>query len=154
MPFQCRPTCPLLPVLGGDLETARGFIVRVRVHPVVKAGPLRVGYVEFFVGEFACVRLPPRLGGEAFQHARPAAPGVFAATGMQAGEDIGDGAPSAEEVGFRELCMLRGKAELSQRGVAENFGAYAGEPLRFPDDAAPPELAFLSQHRTTIFRKA
>ncbi len=45
------------------------------------------------------------------------------------------------------------KAELPQRSVAENFGAYAGETLHFPDDAAPPELAFLSQHRATIFRK-
>ena len=55
-----------------------------------------------------------------------------------------------------KLCLLlspRLKAELSQRSVAENFGAYAGETLHFPDDAAPPELAFLSQHRATIFRK-
>ena len=44
------------------------------------------------------------------------------------------------------------KAELPQRSVAENFGAYSGETLRFPDDAAPPELAFLSKHRATIFR--
>ena len=42
----------------------------------------------------------------------------------------------------------------AQRSVAENFGAYAGETLHFPDDAAPPELAFLSQHRATIFRKS
>ena len=46
------------------------------------------------------------------------------------------------------------KAELPQRSVAENFGAYAGETLRFPDAAAPPELAFLSQHRATIFKKS
>jgi hypothetical protein len=54
------------------------------------------------------------------------------------------------------LCLLlspRLKAELPQRSVAENFGAYVGETLRFPDDAAPPELAFLAQHRATIFRK-
>ncbi len=44
-------------------------------------------------------------------------------------------------------------AELSQRSVAENFGAYAGEPLHFPDDAVLPELTFLSEHRATIFRK-
>ena len=54
---------------------------------------------------------------------------------------------------FRLLLSPRLKAELSQRSVAENFGSYAGEALRFPDDAATPELAFLSQHRTTIFRK-
>ena len=46
------------------------------------------------------------------------------------------------------------RAELSQRTVAENFGAYAGEPLHLPDDAALPELGFLAQHRTTIFRAA
>ncbi len=46
------------------------------------------------------------------------------------------------------------QTELSQRSIAENFGHYEGEPLRFPDDAAMPELAFLSQHRATIFRKS
>ena len=55
---------------------------------------------------------------------------------------------------FRLLLSPRLKRELPQRSVAENFGAYAGEPLRFPDDAAPPEPAFLSQHRSTIFHKA
>ena len=39
------------------------------------------------------------------------------------------------------------------RAAAENFAAYEGESLHFPDDAAPPELAFLSQHRATIFLK-
>ena len=55
---------------------------------------------------------------------------------------------------LRLLLSPRLKAELPQRSVAENFGAYAGQALRFPDDAAPPEIAFLSQHRATIFRKA
>ncbi len=55
---------------------------------------------------------------------------------------------------LRLLLSPRLKAELPQRSVAENFGAYAGETLRFPDDATPPELAFLSQHRATIFKKA
>ena len=55
---------------------------------------------------------------------------------------------------FRLLLSPRLKAELSQRSIAENFGAYAGETLCFPDDAAPPEPAFLSRHRETIFRKA
>jgi DNA-binding XRE family transcriptional regulator len=84
-------------VVGGDLETARGFVVLVPVHPVVEARPLGVAGVEFFGGEFAGVRPAPRLGGKAFQHARPAAPGVFVAIGMQAGEGIGDGAPCADE---------------------------------------------------------
>lgn len=54
---------------------------------------------------------------------------------------------------LRLLLSPRLKAELPQRSVAENFGAYAGEMLHVPDDATPPELAFLSQHRATIFRK-
>ena len=55
---------------------------------------------------------------------------------------------------FRLIVSSRLKAELTQRSVAENFGAYAGETLHFPDDAAPPDMGFLSQHRATIFRKA
>jgi putative restriction endonuclease len=54
------------------------------------------------------------------------------------------------------LCLLvspRLKAALPQRAVAENFGAYAGQPLSLPDDAALPELAFLAEHRTKKFRK-
>jgi hypothetical protein len=54
---------------------------------------------------------------------------------------------------FRLLLSPRLKVELSQRSVAENFGSFAGKALHLPDDAAPPELAFLSQHRGTIFRK-
>ena len=45
------------------------------------------------------------------------------------------------------------KAELSQRAVAENFGAYSGEPLHLPPDAALPELAFLAEHRTRVYRR-
>lgn len=55
------------------------------------------------------------------------------------------------------LCLVmspRLKKELPQRAVAENFGAYAGQPLRLPDDAALPELAFLAEHRAKKFRKA
>jgi putative restriction endonuclease len=55
---------------------------------------------------------------------------------------------------FRLLLSPRLKAELSQRAVAENFGAYAGEPLYFPDDAVLPDAAFLSKHLATIFRKS
>ncbi len=43
---------------------------------------------------------------------------------------------------------------LSQRAVAENFGFYSGQPLRLSEDAVLPDLAFLAEHRTTIFRKA
>lgn len=46
------------------------------------------------------------------------------------------------------------KSEMTERSVAENFGAYAGEALQVPDDAAQPELSFLAKHRATIFKKA
>ena len=40
---------------------------------------------------------------------------------------------------------------LPQRAVAESFGAYAGQRLHLPDDAALPDTAFLAKHRATIF---
>lgn len=55
---------------------------------------------------------------------------------------------------FRLLLSPQLKALLSQRAVKENFGAYANEPLYLPEDAAWPELAFLAEHRNTIFRKS
>jgi putative restriction endonuclease len=54
------------------------------------------------------------------------------------------------------LCLVlspRLKAELPQRAVAENFDAYENEPLHLPDDAVPPELAFLVEHRAKKFQK-
>jgi hypothetical protein len=54
---------------------------------------------------------------------------------------------------FRLLLSPRLRAELPQRTISENFGAYAGETLHIPEDAAQPDLAFLSQHRAIIFRK-
>ncbi len=88
-------------VLGGDLEAACGFLFCMFVHPVVEARPLGVAGIKFFVGEFDSVHPAPRLGGEAFQHARPTASGDFVALGMQAGEEVGDCAPCAEEVCLR-----------------------------------------------------
>lgn len=55
---------------------------------------------------------------------------------------------------LRLLLSPRLKTELSQRTVAENFGAYVGEPLHLPDDAVLPDLGFLTEHRTKIFRRA
>ena len=52
------------------------------------------------------------------------------------------------------LLSPRRKAELSQRAVAENFGAYSGDPLHLPEDAALPDLAYVAEHRTRIFRKS
>lgn len=105
----------VLAEVGGDLETAGGFIILVRVHPVVKAGPLRVARVEFLVGDIACVRAPPCLGGKAPQGARPAALRIRVAVGMRAGERVRDGAPCAEKVGLRELIELRTEGAASDR---------------------------------------
>jgi hypothetical protein len=54
---------------------------------------------------------------------------------------------------LRLILSPRLKAELNQRSAAENFGAYAGEPLQVPDDAALPDASFLARHRADIFRK-
>jgi len=51
------------------------------------------------------------------------------------------------------ILSKRLSAELPQRTVAENFGAYVGQPLRLPEDAALPEPAFLIEHRKKIFNK-
>jgi hypothetical protein len=51
---------------------------------------------------------------------------------------------------LRLLLSPRLKAELPQKTVAENFGAYAGEALQLPNDAAAPELAFLAVHRERV----
>lgn len=55
---------------------------------------------------------------------------------------------------YRLMLSPRLKALVSQRSVAENFGSYAGESLRFPEDAVQPDLVFLAQHRTKTFRKS
>ena len=54
---------------------------------------------------------------------------------------------------LRLLLSPRLKAELSQSTVEANFGAYVGEPLLIPDDAALPDTSFLARHRTEIFRR-
>ncbi len=55
---------------------------------------------------------------------------------------------------LRLLLSPRLRQELSQRAVAESFGAYLGETLRLPPDAAPPATAFLSKHRAEVFAKS
>jgi putative restriction endonuclease len=55
---------------------------------------------------------------------------------------------------LRLLLSPRLKAEISQRCVADNFGEFAGEPLHFPDDAIPPDEAFIAKHRASIFQKS
>jgi len=53
---------------------------------------------------------------------------------------------------LRLLLSPRLRREMKQRAMADNFGAYAGEPLYVPKDAAMPESSFLAKHRNAIFR--
>ncbi len=45
-------------------------------------------------------------------------------------------------------------AEMSQRAVMENFGAYSKQALHLAKDAILPDLDFLAEHRARIFRKS
>jgi putative restriction endonuclease len=54
---------------------------------------------------------------------------------------------------YRLILSPKLKRELSQRGLADNFGAYAGEPLILPNDAAFPNEDFLAEHRRSIFAR-
>ncbi len=45
-------------------------------------------------------------------------------------------------------------AQLPQRSIEENFTAYAGTSLLFPNDAALPDPAFLWEHQMNIFRNS
>jgi putative restriction endonuclease len=53
---------------------------------------------------------------------------------------------------LRLVLSRRLKEELPQQTVADNFGAYEGEPLRIPEDSLPPEPAFLAKHRVRVFQ--
>jgi hypothetical protein len=55
---------------------------------------------------------------------------------------------------LRLILSPRLKAELPQRSVAENFGAYSGEALHFADDAVLPGGEFLAAHRAKVFKAA
>jgi hypothetical protein len=55
---------------------------------------------------------------------------------------------------LRLVLSPRLKKELSQRSVAENFGAFAGEALHLPDDAVLPEAKFIAMHRSAVFLKS
>jgi putative restriction endonuclease len=61
-------------------------------------------------------------------------------------------------IGFDEKLRMalspRLKESLSQRAIAESFGAYEGEALHLPTDAALPELAFLARHRKSVFKQS
>ena len=75
---------------------------RILLALTAEAGLAGLVAIKLVVGEFARVRPPPRLGGEAAQPARPAAVGGFVAVGMQAGVEIGNRTPRADEGGFRK----------------------------------------------------
>jgi hypothetical protein len=53
---------------------------------------------------------------------------------------------------LRLVLSPRLEQELPHRAVAESFGAYAGEALNLPEDAVPPDLAFLVRHRAEVLR--
>lgn len=55
---------------------------------------------------------------------------------------------------LRMLISPRLKSQMSQNSVKLNFGAHEGESLRFPDDAALPDLGFMSEHREKVFLKS
>ena len=92
-----------------DFDAALIFVGIGGVELVVETGPRRIARIHFLIEKFARVVAPPCLGGKAFQHARPAAVRIIVAVGMQAGIDVGDGAPCADEIGFLELFELRGE---------------------------------------------
>jgi len=45
------------------------------------------------------------------------------------------------------------KSELTQRSIAENFGAYESISLTFSSEGVPPDTSFLEQHRKCIFKR-
>ncbi len=55
---------------------------------------------------------------------------------------------------LRLILSTQLKAALPQRTVTENFGAYEGQVLHLPEDAALPDLKFLAKHRGSVFRKS
>jgi putative restriction endonuclease len=57
------------------------------------------------------------------------------------------------DANYRMILSPRLIRELSQRSLIENFGAYAGEPMRLPNDAAFPKEEFLAEHRAKIFSR-
>ena len=126
-------------VARGNFDTTLVLVGCRGVQPVVDAGPLRIAAIEFVIVEFTCVRPPPRFGGEAPQHARPAAPGVLVAVWMQTGERVGDGAPRTDKFGFGKLFEERGEgaaklaACAAQRGGNDDVGALAFVAARFRD---------------------
>ena len=88
-------------MVGGDLETAFGFVLLPLKQPVVETRPLRVAGVKR--GKLPRLRPPPCLGRKPSQRARPSAPLVFVAVGMQSGKGVGDGTPCADILTCEEI---------------------------------------------------
>ncbi len=79
------------------------FIRLVRVQPVVKPAPLRVTRIQFFFSQFIRLSATPRFFGKAFQRTRPAAVCIVETIGMQAGKEIRDSRPRANELFVRQI---------------------------------------------------
>lgn len=109
----------LCPGFGCDSEAALGLFGFVSQHAVVKSCPLSIASIQFVISEFPCIRPTPSLGGKTFQNARPSAPGIFIAIGMQTGKGVGDCAPHAKKVRFGKLFKTGRKAtsELKSGGA-------------------------------------
>lgn len=112
-------------VVGGDLETALDFVFLPLDHLIIKTGPLRIARVKFILGKLSRLGPSPCLCRKAFQRARPPAPLVLVAVGMQTGKQVGHGAPCAEKIGFEELnftyCVIRFAASLNScaKGITD-----------------------------------
>lgn len=55
---------------------------------------------------------------------------------------------------MRLVLSPRLRGQLDQQSVRDNFGAYVGEPLQLPDDAALPDERFLAEHYARVFKKS
>ena len=97
-------------VLCCEPATVSRLIREGNAYSVVDSRPGRIARIHFFVEKLAIVMAPPRLGSETFQHAWPTVLRVVVPVGVQTGKQIGESAPSADEIRFRELFGLYIKA--------------------------------------------
>ena len=121
---------------GEESKSSLCFLRALAVTPsyilalTAEAGFARLVAIQFVVGEFARVRATPGLGGETAQHARPAAVGGFVAVGMQAGVEIGNRTPGANEGLFRKSFE-----RVSECGKVFRYDQSAREPKRRPSSS-------------------
>jgi hypothetical protein len=55
---------------------------------------------------------------------------------------------------LRLMLSPRLTRELAQQVIADNFGAYSGEPLHIAPDGVSPNLSFLAKHRAVFDRRS